>query len=217
MISRKNKFLFVHIPKTAGNSITKALQEFSDIQLTAAPSPSGISNGDNFWVTDKFFGSIKHWSLAQFENALKDDIESYISFSCVRNPWDRLVSAYFFFKQAGVELDSRAKKLGVPSDVFNPEEFRLMIESDSMDIRKILRPQVEFLASNRSTKVQLIRYENLDNDFNSVIKTIGLPEIKLPLLNKSKRSEHKAVLDKNSSDLVRDNYHSDITSFNYDY
>ncbi len=92
-----------------------------------------------------------------------------------------------------------------------------MIESDSMDIRKILRPQVEFLASNRSTKVQLIRYENLDNDFNSVIKTIGLPEIKLPLLNKSKRSDYKAVLDKNSSDLVRDNYHSDITSFNYDY
>ena len=92
-----------------------------------------------------------------------------------------------------------------------------MIESDSIDIRKILRPQFEFLASNRSTKVHLIKYENLDDDFNNILDLFGLSKIKLPLLNKSKRPNYRDVLDKSSADLIRENYSIDITSFKYDY
>jgi hypothetical protein len=217
MISRQKKFIFVHIPKTAGNSITKALQGFSDVKLDAADSPFGRESGDNFFVTDIEFGNIKHWSLENYEEVMGENIKDYLIFSCVRNPWDRIISAYFFFKQSGVEFDSRAKKLGVPSDVFNPHELKLMIDSDNMGVRHLLRPQSEFLKSNKNFPIHLIRYENLEADFNILNKKIGVPELVLPTLNKSKRLEYKAVLDTKSASSITALYDSDIKEFGYSY
>ena len=207
----------MHIPKTAGNSITKALQDFSDVRLDAAASPFGKRKGDNFFVADLEFGNIKHWPLKNYEEAMGDEIKNYLVFSCVRNPWDRLVSAYFFFKQAGVDFNSQAKNLSIPSDAFDPHEFKLMIESDNINIRQLLRPQSDFLKSNENLPVTLIRYESLQVDFNHITKSIGLPKLRLPILNKSKRPKYRDILDSKSASTIAALYESDITEFEYRY
>ena len=33
MISKKNKFIFIHIPKTAGNSIRLAINDYSEDEI----------------------------------------------------------------------------------------------------------------------------------------------------------------------------------------
>jgi hypothetical protein len=63
MISLQKGFLFVHIPKTAGNSIQSALRDYSEDQLVPARREQD---------------GVERFGL-QFRNLYK--------FSCVRNPW----------------------------------------------------------------------------------------------------------------------------------
>lgn len=55
MISLKNKFLFIHAPRTGGNSIAKALIDYSDDEIVVlAESHDGI---ERFGVSNSRFGT----------------------------------------------------------------------------------------------------------------------------------------------------------------
>ena len=70
------KAIFVHIPKCAGCSLWKALLELNLKEI-------------------EYFGhgEAKLKKPFPYDNSYKN----YFSFSFVRNPFDRLVSAFFFF------------------------------------------------------------------------------------------------------------------------
>ncbi|NDB30232.1 hypothetical protein EB155_09610 [archaeon] len=73
-INMRKPLLFIHIPKAGGTSILNFVKKYGDDQL----GPS--SNWHN---------SVKYYS--------KEYRNSHFVFSFVRNPWDRLVSAYTYF------------------------------------------------------------------------------------------------------------------------
>jgi hypothetical protein len=72
MINHKKKYIFLHIPKCAGNSVIK------NIDLPKQP-PS-------------------HFPLSTYPQDVRCN---YFKFTFVRNPWDRFVSAYFYLKNGG--------------------------------------------------------------------------------------------------------------------
>lgn len=72
----KNKLAFIHIPKNAGNSISRWLIENCSAIGTVDRHPS-LSTMHELW-----------------------DIA--LSFSTVRNPWARMVSGYFYIKNSKV-------------------------------------------------------------------------------------------------------------------
>lgn len=74
MIDEKNKIIFVHIPKTGGETITKML-----------------------WNTKLSLATGKHLTIKEYKK--KIDIQDYYIFSIVRNPYDRALSHYRFLKQ----------------------------------------------------------------------------------------------------------------------
>lgn len=76
MISHKHKFIFIHIPKTAGSSI-------------------------RFYMRGRYDTlHVPHHSTAeQIKSKHMDIFESYTKFCVVRNPWDREVSRYRFIKR----------------------------------------------------------------------------------------------------------------------
>lgn len=72
----KAKAIFVHIPKCAGISVNKALFD-------------SIGGG--------------HTTLDQYINIFPPALfKSYFKFTFVRNPWDRVVSAYTFLQKGGL-------------------------------------------------------------------------------------------------------------------
>ena len=75
MISHKHKFIFIHIPKCAGCSLKEHLVKNSDNKL--------INSG--------------HESLDVLLKNFSLKTEDYYKFTFVRNPWDRIVSLYFFW------------------------------------------------------------------------------------------------------------------------
>ena len=83
MYSRKQKIIFIHIPRTAGTSIAWALKEYSD---------------DFQYPIDERNNLTQHWTYDEYKNELKkkynEDINDYFVFTIVRNPWDRLISHF---------------------------------------------------------------------------------------------------------------------------
>ena len=74
----EHRCVFIHIPKAAGTSLTKT--------LFAAPS--------------------RHLQYTEYERANPKKFKKYFKFTFVRNPYDRLFSAYTFLKKGGLnELD----------------------------------------------------------------------------------------------------------------
>ncbi|PTB82515.1 hypothetical protein C9933_01775, partial [Methylophaga nitratireducenticrescens] len=75
------KAIFVHIPKCAGISINKSL-----------------------------FGNLagRHTTLDDYIKIFEPKaIENYFKFTIVRNPWDRVVSAYFFLLKGGLNSQDK--------------------------------------------------------------------------------------------------------------
>lgn len=100
IINTQYKFIFVHIPKTAGTSIMRSLE--------------GIEGNNRRWLANT-----KHETLAQLNAnigarlSLKDRLlgqtpKDYFNFGFVRNPWDRMASFYQFLveKHPRSEIDT---------------------------------------------------------------------------------------------------------------
>ena len=80
-INHEKKFIFVHIPKTAGSSIHIFFKDFFNILDRSDPLPE---------IHHKSFSSI-----------LNEDYSyrNYFKFAVIRNPYDRFLSAYRDFSQ----------------------------------------------------------------------------------------------------------------------
>src|SRR4051812_27766659 len=93
MISFQKRFLFVHIPKTGGNSIQSVLQEYSEDEVvTFREAQDGIGR---FGLRNPKYDVKKHSKLSAYRDALGKEFRDLFKFTCVRNPWDRMISFYF--------------------------------------------------------------------------------------------------------------------------
>ena len=85
MINHKYKFIFVHIPKCAGST----MEFLGKKGLLGGKYNKMISGWDE---RNKVY--LQHCTILQFKKLYNIDVESYFTFTFVRNPWDRAVSDF---------------------------------------------------------------------------------------------------------------------------
>jgi hypothetical protein len=212
MISRSKHCIFIHVPKTGGNSISTALQIYTDIQFVAANSPKGFGVRENFWPIDPIYGSIKHFSVDKWSELLGESISDYFLFGTVRDPIDRALSLYFFMKQTLIQEqmfwrednseDARVR--------FSKSEFHKFLLSG-------VPSQLSFLKSSAGLDIHLMRFERLIEDFAVVCRKLGLNEASLPVINASRRPPLKHLLEAETQKLLVEVYEEDFRSFGYEY
>jgi len=94
MLTIRKKFLFIHVPKTAGNSIQNILKEYSEDEIVAKASHQDAV--ERFEIRGVHPGLKKHSTLRKYKARLEPELfSSLFKFSTIRNPWDRLISLYF--------------------------------------------------------------------------------------------------------------------------
>lgn len=204
MLSTKYNFLFVHVPKTGGNSIQNILAPYSDDKIVCVkPHQDGL---ERFQVSSTIFKTQKHSTLIEYRREYGDEmLDKLFKFCCVRNPWDRVVSHYFSPHRGVVE--------------WQKDNFLKFVKSLEV------RPLRLFLAKEKSTENDfeksiknmsfIIRYESIQSDFDEVCKLLGLPQSNLPHRNKSNREEYKKYYDSESAEIVLHKFQDEINHFGY--
>lgn len=190
---KKNDIIFVHIPKVAGTSITKELY--------------GRRNG--------------HLTAMEIKQELGETMYNIkFSFSITRNPYDRLVSSYFYAKQGG------SKEGGVSNpEIYKDESFRefntfvkeWLIYQNFEKIDVIFKPQYKFLYNGDNCIVDYVdKLENLSQVrkvLNSKFKKI----FNFGHKNRSARSKNfMSYYDNETKELVNKLYEKDFILFDYD-
>jgi len=189
----KSKTIFIHIPKTAGVSLAKAI--YGDVTLEGHRS--------------FYFNSI----------ALNIKNEDYFSFSFVRNPFDRLYSAYKFLNAGGMNhLDKLAFQTHL--SVFEDFEDLILNGLNKKLIYQITHfiPQHEYLCDKSgSILVDFIgRFENLDKDILLLSKKLN-KNIELNHHNYNDKSDYKEVYTDEMIYKVNQIYQKDIDIFKYTF
>lgn len=94
MIGLGRQWLFVHLPKTGGNSVTKALLPHSENFIHRLEPAQDLV--DTFALGHHDLGIGKHASLREYVKVLgHNQVSRMFVFSVSRNPYERIVSHYF--------------------------------------------------------------------------------------------------------------------------
>lgn len=198
MISLQKRFLFVHIPKTAGNSIQTALRDYSEDELIALrEEQDGI---ERFGLRSRNYDIKKHSTLAEYRAALGDErFTKLYKFTGVRNPWDRMVSYYFTPTQSPETWD-RKKFQRIISKAVSVADYLRLNDDEEHPFENV---------------DYIMRFENLDEDFRAVCKTLDIPAPSLPHYNRSDREHYSKYYDDELREVVRTRFAAEIERFGY--
>lgn len=178
MIGRTNKFVFVHIYKTAGTSIRSALRDAGDqlsIRQRVANKFCRILHRDELFKLPPQLW--KHAGALEYRAFLGEKWYQYFKFSIVRNPFDWQVSIYEYIRQT-------------PShylhEFCNTVSFLAYLQSQ---VFETMRSQTDFLYDEEGfCHVDMVaRLESLDTDFPEILSQIGLETKSLQHLNFSSK------------------------------
>lgn len=206
LISKKRRFLFIHIYKNAGTSITKALIPFAANPFDRAvnrilrefriPYPRG---------PQPFHAHITATELAATLG--REVFNSYFTFAFVRNPWDWQVSLYkYMLKDAGHHQHQFVKSLRTFDEYLH---WRCANE---------VRFQRDFVySSNGEVLIDFVgRYERLNADFEQICSRLGISAF-LPKLNVSSTKPYQDYYTNNTKELVQRAFEPDIQTFKYEF
>ncbi len=177
--------IFIHINKTGGTSIEKALRLPLKNHLTAKEIIGLV--GINKW-------------------------DSSYKFASVRNPWGKIVSQYKYriktnqtrLSERNINFKQWLKKCFIEKDINyydNPKLFLPQVEwlKDYENIIKIDK---------------ILRFEKLNSDFKSLALSMNLDK-ELPVLNQTIKTDYKTFYDDETREMIASHYHEDIELFKY--
>jgi hypothetical protein len=190
---KKYKVIFIHIPKAGGTS-----------------------------VATKLYGKrAGHSTAAQFQGALgKDVFNSLFSFSVVRNPYDRIVSAYHFARQGGGSEGSIRHVPVYQSETFSTfERFvkEWLIHQNPHTTELVFRPQYLFVCDNQ-LNILLDWIGRIENtaEIEAIISQKTGRTISIEKRNTSKRKGVQEYYTPELKELVYKYYQHDFELFGYE-
>lgn len=162
-ISHQHRFVFLSNPQSGSTSIRTALDPYSEIKSSAE------------------FPYHHHTNARKLKEHFEEqgwDWERYFKFTTVRNPWDRMVARYYYglsnpksvWHKPATDAGSFAKFLDHPMILKSSPNSTLQV----------------FAYSTEGTCLvdEILKLEELQDSWPSVIKKLGLEEAKLPHINK---------------------------------
>lgn len=188
---RKAGCIFIHVPKAAGTSINHAL----------------------------YGRTLGHYTISEIEAQFPRLVEQCFVFSVVRNPYDRLISAYHFAKKG------RTVDMGMS----NPDQYQIpefgtfesfvnqwLVKQDLYSVDNVFRPQHLYVCRRENVVVDyLARIESMDDDIHNISKLLGKP-LHIGKKNVNKGSEsYRDYYSNELSETVYQLYRKDFEIFSY--
>ena len=207
LISESHRFLFVHVQKTAGTSVTHFLEPYamrtSGTRLNKLASDVGLVRD---WRRHHFR---IHSPLKRAEKILPAAVfEALYKFAFVRNPWDRLVSWYVYVLRDTSHRRHRQARVEASFEKFARAELARPRRSQWYMLEK----------RDGSLGVDFVgRFERLEEDMASICARVGIPYQPLPRENVSKREPYQSYYTPELVEQVRRVWAREIEAFGYTF
>lgn len=190
--------VFIHVPRAAGTSFNQALY-------------------------GRFMG---HVAALEVERWASQEVRSLPSFAIVRNPWDRLVSAFRFAKRGSGEGGQIQAAIARPElyrgpqfETFESFVTEWLVKRDVATLDLVFRPQSQFLCDEQGKILvdHIGRLENLQPTLDFVQAKLGHP-LNVDISNSSgKRTDYRDYYTPDLVTVVRQIYQKDIELFRYEF
>ncbi len=206
LISDQQQFIFVHIEKNAGTSITNALQPFSNVQSDS--KLYSILRTFNLPRDYTRYKYPRHAGLSEAQKMMPSDkFEQYFKFAFVRNPWERLVSEY----NAAIKKNRRRRHHKIKA-------MRDFSEYVSYEVRRNKLGQLsKTLNQQGEMGLDFIgRFESLYEDFEHVCQAVGI-DVALKKRNAFKHQNYRQYYNLQTQIKVSQHWADDIETFGYEF
>lgn len=205
MISKPDyaPFIFVHITRTGGSSIEKALSRIG-------------TNLKGNKKASKIYEYPQHFNIEEYEKLL-GNIDSYFKFTFVRSPFSRLYSKYSIMRISEERYRRR-------NESFNDYVSRVFIQKDisptPIQGLRSLRPCMDWIIDTSNFSF-IGRFENLRKDYSKIASRLNVS----PSLNFWKKKTnndndpfyYRKFYSRESVEIVEKFFKSDLEEFNYEY
>ena len=196
VINKEYNFIFVHVPKTAGNAIEVTLPK--------------CDRRKNRALFREMVPREKHLHL---EDAPSNGM---FKFGFTRNPWDRMVSLYHFRSQKDNQNNKfdqqRLRDLGF--------EKCLLTSILGENNPPWNRPELN-MTNDAMTWLEgcdyIGRYETLQEDFDKISEIIGLEKKELPHTNSSNHVDYREYYTDEMIEYVARTHKRTIEKFGYTF
>lgn len=196
VVCYNKKCIFIHIPKTAGTSVEQFLKDNGKNEIEYL----GVQNNR----------SMHHYTALELKKLEPRIFDIYYKFSIVRNPYDRLLSEYYWCPIPDVGFKygkTKVEFLNYVSKVVKGKRYFENIYNDHFI------PQYMFLYNNKLLVDQLFKYEDLEWVIDYLKKKLNI-ERNFPSLNKFKIT--KSEWNENQKNRIYKLYKNDFILFNYE-
>jgi hypothetical protein len=203
ILSKNKKIIFLHIPKTAGTSITDTISsELKDEKIITG----GVKKDWNY-----------HSSISLIENRL-ETLDNYFIFSFVRNPWDRLFSWFSMLKEVLYKEKNPNFKQWLLSDKHEMSDV-FFTKNKKLSFSAQRTPQIDYmLDSNGVNRVHFIgKFENIKNDFGIICSLLNIDDFELGYNRVSNHIPYRKAYDNEMKEFVAHYHKKDIEAFGYKF
>lgn len=224
IVNHTHKFIFVHVPKSAGTSVTELFSQYSSYRdLEVGGTQLGEALQNEF---KKRFGLTKHATASEIRSIIGAELwDSYYSFGIVRNPYARAQSTFHFMKRwrGNKEMD----RLKFIENMPDFKTFALSPKLKRKQFHRLLWSQTQWLCDESGELLvdQVGHLESLDADLRGIQESIpGLPQRTKQAAAAPKRNKSEAD-DEALNQLLRDEpeveqalyeaYRDDFETFGY--
>jgi chondroitin 4-sulfotransferase 11 len=197
-----NEVVFMHIPKTAGSSVINLVEKY------------------HFTLINHDLRNEKFESLKQYLDRRK---KKPFVFTFVRNPWDRVLSAYSYLIKGGTnEHDKNDRDKYING--YNLDDFNLFIKK--ILIKKNILKQIHFRPQHHwiyneemclCDHIAKYNHESLQSKIDIICRLTNVPQFVIPQINISSHAPYTEIYDEESKEIVAEVYAKDINLFNYSF
>ena len=215
-MSRK---IFIHIPKNAGMTIRHSPYLKDKILVAGASLHKNTLYTKQLGDTMASFGDHHGNEHSRWRDLNPDYTRKYKAFAIIRNPWDRVVSRYFFAKKV-IEVEKK-----VPASYADVTSFEAFLEErhkwghkDFMWHRAVRGwyPAVDHVTDLQGDLVcDIISYENYNQDLCDYFNLTEMSRARnVTALNSG---SYMDMYTSQTIQIIGDWYKKDIDTFGYDF
>lgn len=203
MISDKHKCIFVHLRRTAGNSIELALGGIVLLDKNGEKTKiwdNKLHRGHNKPRKLDYRGHYMHDTAMAVKQQYPTKFQKYKKFSIVRNPWDQMISLY----------------LRVNAEDAKAINFKQFLKAYNVFAGTV--PQYSIFDTQGNCMVDEVgKFENLTDDYARICSKLGIKSDPLEKTNASSKKHYSEYYDKEGVELVSKLFNKDIQYFGYTF